>query len=167
MKFAILLTALASPTLGSLFEHQTDLATQIKNLTRAPDSHGWIQLSSTGHNVQSVDATGNVLDEIPLTPEQEAELRSSFAVKVEQVQTGNSSARSAVRHRGLEKKAPGIIVMIVFGFIRGLGFVIVILSGWEGLLELSYLDVCLGLAAKAMDWLVGVGSDGESLILCR
>ncbi|KAL5361243.1 hypothetical protein BJX96DRAFT_176059 [Aspergillus floccosus] len=112
MKFpfsGILLAALAvTPSLGSLFEHQPDIALAIKGLARDPDSPGRIQLSDTGH-VQSVNGKGEVLDEIQLTAAQEAELRSSFAAQVDRIMAGGDSpAVSTKRERSpLEKKAPG------------------------------------------------------------
>ncbi|EAW17183.1 uncharacterized protein NFIA_005450 [Aspergillus fischeri NRRL 181] len=102
----ILLAALAvTPSLGSLFEHQPDIA----GLARDPDSPGRIQLSNTGHKIQSVNGKGEVLDEIQLTAAQEAELRSSFAAQLDRVMAGGDSpAVSNKRARSpLDKKAPG------------------------------------------------------------
>lgn len=82
----------------------------LKGLTRDPDVRGWIQLSETGHKLQSVNGKGKVLDEIQLTAEQEAGLRHKFASKVAGI-TGdvNSSDTSTTREERsvLDKNAPG------------------------------------------------------------
>ncbi|EAW12328.1 uncharacterized protein ACLA_062950 [Aspergillus clavatus NRRL 1] len=106
----ILFAALAvTPSLGSLFEHQSDIVAAIKNLARDPDSRGWIQLSDTEHRIQSVNGKGEVLDEIQLTAAQDAELRSSFAAQVDRIMAhSDSSPASAKEERSLlDKKSPG------------------------------------------------------------
>ncbi|KAJ5392438.1 hypothetical protein N7509_007928 [Penicillium cosmopolitanum] len=108
----VILAALAiTPSLGSMLEGHDDLAEAIKGLTRDPDARGWIQLSDTGSRLQSVDSKGKVLDEIQLTAEQEADLRSKHAAKVEKVNANKIADPSATStpkpSSDLEKKSPG------------------------------------------------------------
>ena len=87
------------------------LLTLKKGLARDPDARGWIQLSDTGSKLQSVDNKGNVLDEIELTADEEADLRLKHSAKVDSAKlnaNGVSSATSTPKPRSdLEKKAPG------------------------------------------------------------
>ncbi|GIJ82145.1 hypothetical protein Asppvi_000648 [Aspergillus pseudoviridinutans] len=107
---SVLLATLAvTPSLGSLFEHQSDVLAAIKDLARDPNSRGWIQLSDTGHRIQSVNGKGVVLDEIQLTAAQEAELRSSFAAQVDQIMAHSDSSPAFTKEERslLDKKSPG------------------------------------------------------------